>query len=712
MKRTSLIIAFIFVTAASLMYLFGEQAVFYAGVALCGGAAAYCLIGKRKVGLRPAAVLLIGAIFCIYLAVFAEIRVKTAESYIGDVRDITCRVTEEPEYGNGSTRLTVKTDDGVKLMLYADYDSDISTAEEGDIISATLKFEGIDSATKRYRYSEGIYVSASVISAETVGHKETLYTRIVDLRRTVRLRLASYAHGDRFALLHGLVLGGNGYMSDELVSEFKICGVSHITAVSGMHIGTLCTAIVTLLGAVMGKRRAALVSLVPVIFAVMLAGATPSALRSGIMCGIMLSATVLLKRTDGLNSLGAAVAVMLLINPFYIVNLSFQLSCSAAAGVILVSPYANTLAERLVRFKLKFVSSVLKAIVITFVQSLGATVCTLPFQICAFGYISAVSPLANILICTAAMYAMLCCFVGIALSFLPIVGFIARVPIMLAAIFAEYIIACIGALSKFKFSYIPLGSYAVLLWIGLSLGLIAVWFLLDRVGGTRLLVLLLTLLLAVSSVFEYITSRDIVTVTAINTGNGFCATVTYKGKCVIIGAGDDYDDSYTVASCLRRNGTEKVEMLMLLSSYGSCFGGYEGVLKVAEPSAVAVPENFGEEITAENAFKVCDGESFTAFDGKLNVTPYTFDGNCAYLLNICGKSVFVSFGRFVCKVPLTVDITVSGAVAPENIIAAYSVATSPSGKLYGATGKRAVTAAECDIMLKFKQGKGIKAYAV
>lgn len=712
MKRTSLILAMIFVTAASLMYLFGEQAVFYTGVALCGGAAAYCLIGKRKDGLRPAAVLLIGAVFCVYLSVFAEIRVKTAEGYIGEVREVTCRVSEEPEYGNGSTRLTVKTDDGVKLMLYADYETDISTAEEGDIIKAALKLEEIDGSVKRYRYSEGIYVSATVINAETVGHKETLYTRLIDLRRTVRLRLSSYAHGDTFALLHGLVLGGNGYMSDKLVYQFEMCGVNHITAVSGMHIGTLCTAIVTLLGAVMGKRRAALVSLVPVIFAVMLAGVTPSALRSGIMCVIMLSATVLLKRTDGLNSLGVAAAVMLLINPFYIVDLSFQLSCSAAAGVILTSPYANTLAERLVRFRVKLVSSVLKAIVITFVQSLGAAVCTLPFQVFAFGYISAVSPIANILICTAAMYAMLCCFIGVALSFLPIIGLIAKAFIVLGTILAEYIITCIGALSKFRFSYIPLGSYALLLWIGLSLGLIAVWFLLDRAGGTRVLALLLTLLLAVSSVLEYATSRDIVMVAAINTENGFCASVTYEGKCVIIGAGDDYEDSYAVASFLRRNEAENVEMLMLLSSYENCFGGYDGILKTAEPSSVAVPEVFCEEITAENAFKVYDGESFTAFDGKLTVTPYTFDENCAYLLNICGKSVFVSFGSFVCKAPLTVDIAVSGAVAPGNVNAAYSIATSQSGRLYDATGKRIITSTDRDIMLKFKQGKGIKAYAV
>ena len=209
------------------------------------------------------------------------------------------------------------------------------------------------------------------------------------LRRAIKRTVDRFAYGDDAALIKGLLLGDTSQMSDRLYSQFKICGVSHVTAVSGMHVGVFSMMAMSVLCLFISRRKASLWALIPLIVVCLLAGLTPSAVRAGIMCAIMLVGNFLFQKTDGLNSLGFAVAVMLVYNPFYILSLSFQLSCCATAGVIIVAPYAMTVVSKIPEMGGIWVfKRVLEAAVLNAIQSVGAVVCTLPIQIAEFGSVS------------------------------------------------------------------------------------------------------------------------------------------------------------------------------------------------------------------------------------------------------------------------------------------------------------------------------------
>jgi len=93
--------------------------------------------------------------------------------------------------------------------------------------------------------------------------------------------------------------------------------------------------------------------------------------------------------------LWVTVGAMLLYNPLYIVDVGFQLSVVATAGLLYVEPWMNKHKSQILKFSNlgieKFLSDYLY-------PTLAATVATLPVILCHFGRVSLISPLVNMLI--------------------------------------------------------------------------------------------------------------------------------------------------------------------------------------------------------------------------------------------------------------------------------------------------------------------------
>ena len=728
MKRTALLCAALFVTAASLMYLANAVAVRILCIALCITIFLYIIICKIKhnsLNKRIVAVILIAILFCVYLLLFVEYRVESAERLVGCTKTVTCDVVEEPYYNNGYTELKLKTDGSndfdsnyfnrVKFKLYVGSYEEISNALEGDKIKATVRFSKLDDAFKRYNLPEEIYISAKCISAEVTEHNETLYTRCIDIRRGVRKSIDNYTANDTAALLKGLLLGDISDMSDELYSNFKICGVCHITAVSGMHIGAFSMMVTTLLSLFLSRRPASLLAMLPLVATVALAGFTPSAVRAGIMCFIALIGNCLLKRTDGLNSLGCAIAIMLVYNPFYVCSLSFQLSCSAAMGVIIVSPYGMRLANRLVKREIKFVSNVCKAVILILVQSVGAVVCTMPFQIIDFGFISVVAPLSSVLIQAASVYAMGITVLGVVFHYVPIIDLIAIVPFFASELLADYIIVVVNLLSKLPFSYIAFGNNMAVLWLGFSMALASLWIFLERPLKMRTISIMITALLLVSLWSVRLTSNGMVEVAVLD-ADGLCTAVSYDGKCVIIGTGEDKNSKYIVNAYLKQQGITEVEALLVSSPEDIESKEYTALCEAVKPEMTVIPDvSFKTIDSIEDLKIISNGQVIYFNDERVKISAVCHEFGCAYIINACDKCFVV--GDIPKKSDIlgtnTADFIISHGVVPKDFEAKLAIISSEHSAGLYELGKveRVVTTQDRIISVKLKKGKEITVYA-
>ncbi|RAP76754.1 ComEC/Rec2 family competence protein [Paenibacillus montanisoli] len=136
--------------------------------------------------------------------------------------------------------------------------------------------------------------------------------------------------------MKGLVLGITDDLDPTVYRQFAQLGLTHILAISGLHVAVFLYALGGLLRlARLTRERMLLLLIAAVPLYVLLAGASPSVVRAGIMAMLGLAAARLHKLGDGLHLLAAAALAMLAADPYMLGNVGFQLSFLVTAGLIL-----------------------------------------------------------------------------------------------------------------------------------------------------------------------------------------------------------------------------------------------------------------------------------------------------------------------------------------------------------------------------------------
>jgi competence protein ComEC len=177
------------------------------------------------------------------------------------------------------------------------------------------------------------------------------------------------------ALLEALLIGSREDVPESLYDGFLKTGSLHILALSGLHV-TLIYGIVIGLLAFFRRRwiRFLLATLVLLLYQ-FLAGFMPSLLRATVMIVIGGIAVMLDRDSEPVNLLAISCIIILLIDPYQVFSLSFQLSFLALAGILVIGPLVQRKLEgRVPRFLL-----------LPLAMSVGAQAATLPLIIGQFG---------------------------------------------------------------------------------------------------------------------------------------------------------------------------------------------------------------------------------------------------------------------------------------------------------------------------------------
>lgn len=704
MKRYAFTFAVIAVTACVFLYMFGVVAALLIAFLLALLAVAVILFYKNASKRSIAVMLLIASVFCLYLKGFEMIRVNKARDLIGQEANFVCTVEEESETYGEKTVLLVKTDSnksskvpgGINLRLWVSNETQASTAKLGDVLKVSGSFKEGNSLYKARNYAEQIYVDTYLESAEIIEHKETLYSYFVAIRNEIENYISANFSADQRSVLSGVLLGNTEFMSSELYSDFVVCGSLHITAVSGMHIGILCGAFLYFFSLFLNKRLASLVTLVPLFAVVAIVGFTPSALRAGIMCALLLISNALLKNTDSLNSLGVSITLMLLYNPYYICSLGFNLSCLATAGVIVFAKYGNAFCEKYIKIKWRLVNIIVCGAVSIVIQSIGAVLFTLPLQIIYFGFVSLIAPISSALICVAVSYLLVISVFGISFYYLGL-GIFAQGFIFISKILAEYVAGTVKILAEIPFSYIPFSDRYALMWAGLSLALVGLWILFNKLGGIRLIALMLSAMFLVSIWSQNILERDVSEVTLINAGKGFIAAVSDKDSLVFIGCGDEQSDYNAAKTYMKLRKKEKADLVVVPSDEKFCSAGYKGFQKHIKTDKALMPEEIDQNkpLFSSNEIKI------TAVKAKYGWAFLITLSDSTVLVNCSGKAENTE----------NYDYFIGTAASLGNINSKAAVLMGNLEKDHHNKTKRIVDIEDKSVTIKIIKGKGYKIYA-
>ncbi len=342
-----------------------------------------------------------------------------------DACTVSARVTEYPVRYDYSTGITLRLEDPklTRLLVQAySYDDSCDNLRPGDLIRVTLKLRP---ATTRFGEETDTYLSRGIGALGTVtdkperiGHWNGSWIYFPKhLAHWLRQMTAKIFPADVSAFAEALMLGEKRALyAENLDIPLKNAGIMHIAAVSGLHIGFLFT----ILRLQFGRHRMWSLLALPLmgIFAVM-AGCTPSVLRSVLMFSLLLLAPVLGRENDIPTTLLTALGVLLLINPFSVGSVSLQLSFASMAGLCLLMPgISEWFRARLPARKSlpKPIAKLLSYFVTTISATLSAMVFTLPLSAIHFGTLQLAAPLTNLLVMWLLPWVFLACFAAVLLG--------------------------------------------------------------------------------------------------------------------------------------------------------------------------------------------------------------------------------------------------------------------------------------------------------
>ena len=215
-----------------------------------------------------------------------------------------------------------------------------------------------------------------------------------------------------------LVLGVKDGLDNEVKNAYAASGAMHVLAVSGLHVGIIYLLVSFLLGTFQNKKYGrwvfALVSLSVLWTYAMVTGFAPSVLRAVTMFSFIALAKASGRRTNIYNTLAASALVLLVIDPYLVMSVGFQLSYLAVLGIVFLQPkiYAWLAVNNMILDKAWAVTSV----------SIAAQLATFPLGLFYFNQFPTLFLLTNLVVIPGALVILVGGIALLASSVFPVIA--------------------------------------------------------------------------------------------------------------------------------------------------------------------------------------------------------------------------------------------------------------------------------------------------
>lgn len=284
--------------------------------------------------------------------------VEIRESQWGE--NVVLRLTEvrldENVYSNRMTNIVKRIDEnGQKLtrfnqsvQVWLKNDSDVYI---GNYVTVKGRLDYNDRATnpgqfdayKFYKNRGYLFALKGAIIVQKSDQYSYVGQGLRKLRNTLENVIDEIYSLEDAAIIKAMLLGKRTGLEQEVKDTFQKNGISHILAISGLHISFLCMGLYNLINR-LGIRPifCSLISGIILILYVVMVGMSASACRAGICFLVFLFAKPLKKSYDLLSALSLASILLLISNPGYLYDTAFQLSFLAVIAIVLYYKWFNS----------------------------------------------------------------------------------------------------------------------------------------------------------------------------------------------------------------------------------------------------------------------------------------------------------------------------------------------------------------------------------
>lgn len=248
-----------------------------------------------------------------------------------------------------------------KVLMYLQEDSNSKKLDYGDELVFSASINAVKSPLnphcfdyKRFLSFRGIFHQAYLKSGDWVAtggnSANWLKAQALSIRKSLLNILQSNGlEGEEYSVGAALLLGYTDKLDADLMSAYSNTGALHVLSVSGLHVAIVYIVYSWLLfflnKSKFGRIIKAVILLLFLWFYAGLTGFSPSVLRAATMLSFIIVAKATNQHTNVYNTLAASAFLLLLIDPFLIMDVGFQLSYLAVIGIVYLQPQIYDLIE-------------------------------------------------------------------------------------------------------------------------------------------------------------------------------------------------------------------------------------------------------------------------------------------------------------------------------------------------------------------------------
>lgn len=310
-----------------------------------------------------------------------------------------------PDWENNDEKVNEPVKSGI--IIY----SENSFCHAGDYIWVRVKLKDFEEPTNEGQFNARAYYTSDGINYQGIFNKTvnitpcegTLKASLLNIADSIKNVYVNTFTRKNAGTMRAIVLGDRSVLDDEIKELYKKNGISHILAISALHITMVGMLVYRMLKKIISVIQAAVLSSVIMLFYLYITGNSVSAGRAVIMILVFMLADVLGRTSDGANTLGLAVVILIIKNPYCISNAGFLMSFLAMAGIIFVKPIFSNEETIMLFFRKKKMVSITEMfiyhnIIDMLITGLCVQITTLPVVLSMSGQIAIISLLLNIVV--------------------------------------------------------------------------------------------------------------------------------------------------------------------------------------------------------------------------------------------------------------------------------------------------------------------------
>ena len=261
----------------------------------------------------------------------------------------------------------IKGKEKVKCTYYIQKESDFNKCKNIKLgtelkLQGKLSISSNNTVPNTFNYKKYLYYRHInyIFNVDSISIESTNINIFYKLKNYLKERISSY---DSRAYLSTFILGDKSYLDDSIYNKYQESGISHIFAISGMHISLLVAILLKLLKRIKDDIKYPIIILFLLLY-IFITGISSSILRSSLLFTVIYLNKKLDFNLETIQSFYITIIIILIIDPFRLYDIGFI--------------YSSTISYFLIRYsfilKGNFILTILKVSILAFIVSLPISI--------------------------------------------------------------------------------------------------------------------------------------------------------------------------------------------------------------------------------------------------------------------------------------------------------------------------------------------------